>query len=141
LEDAHTTEIDPKTPHPVIDIMEGQKLIKKKGGTMRLGAYRCEIKPDTLAYEIYGESIITERHRHRFEFNNTYREAFEKAGMIASGINPENGLVEIVEVPAHPWFVGVQFHPEYKSTVGSPHPLFMKFVNAAVTEGKVLEKA
>jgi CTP synthase len=141
LENAHTTEIDLKTPHPVIDIMEGQKLVKKKGGTMRLGAYRCEIKPGTLAAEIYGESVITERHRHRFEFNNTYREAFENAGMIASGINPENGLVEIVELPSHPWFVGVQFHPEYKSTVGSPHPLFMHFVNAAVSVGKVMEKA
>lgn len=141
LKDAHTTEIDPETPDPVISLMKEQKSIQEKGGTMRLGAYNCEIKPGTLAFEIYKKNAISERHRHRFEFNNTYKDTFENAGMIASGINPDNGLVEIVEIPSHPWFIGVQFHPEYRSTVANPHPLFIQFVKAAVTVNAELEKA
>src|SRR5690554_6125697 len=141
LTEAHTAEIDPTTKHPVIDLMSDQHNISDKGGTMRLGAYKCEIKPDTVAYEIYGQSMISERHRHRYEFNNAYKTQFENHGMIASGVNPENDLVEIVEIPLHPWFVGVQFHPEYKSTVANPHPLFIHFVKAVVKMSQKLEKA
>lgn len=133
LKGAHTTEIIPDAEHPVIALMDHQKAVKAKGGTMRLGAYTCEIKPNSLAEKVYGAQLISERHRHRFEFNNAYKEAFEKAGMTAGGINPDSGLVEIVEIADHPWFMGVQFHPEYKSTVANPHPLFIGFVNAAVT--------
>ena len=133
LKDAHSTEINPNTTNPIIDIMESQKKISDKGGTMRLGAYRCELTDDTKVKECYKNvNIISERHRHRFEFNNKFLADFEKAGMIASGINPESGLVEIVELKKHPWFVGVQFHPEYKSTVANPHPLFINFVKAAI---------
>lgn len=141
LEGAHTTEIDPKAEDPVIDLMEEQLRLENMGGTMRLGAYNCTLIPDTRAAEVYGKKDISERHRHRYEFNNAYLAEFEKHGMIASGINPENNLVEIVEVPDHPWFIGVQFHPEYKSTVASPHPLFVGFVKAAVESRKVLQKA
>jgi CTP synthase len=112
--------------------MDEQKTIVEKGGTMRLGAYKCNIAEDSLAHTIYGKSEITERHRHRYEFNNKYLDAIQQAGMRATGINPDTGLVEIVEVTDHPWFVGVQFHPEYKSTVAEPHPLFVHFVRAAV---------
>ncbi len=133
LKGAHTTEIVPDAEHPVIALMDHQKTVKAKGGTMRLGAYTCEIKPSSLAEKVYGAQLISERHRHRFEFNNAYKEEFEKAGMTAGGINPDSGLVEIVEIADHPWFMGVQFHPEYKSTVANPHPLFIGFVNAAVT--------
>jgi len=131
LKDAHSTEMDPKTPDPVIDLMEEQKSITAKGGTMRLGAYPCDIKPGTLAQTIYGQEQVSERHRHRWEFNNNYLEQFEKAGMVASGKNPATGLVEIVELPNHPFFIGVQYHPELKSTVESPQPIFVHFVNAA----------
>ena len=141
LKDANTTEIKPDTKDPVIDIMADQKSIKDMGGTMRLGSYKCAIKPDTCASEIYGETEISERHRHRYEFNNSYLKQFEEKGMIASGINPDNNLVEIVEICSHPWFVGVQFHPEYKSTVANPHPLFIQFVKAAVAVDVELEKA
>jgi CTP synthase len=141
LAKAHTTEIEPKTPHPVIDMMEHQKSVKKKGGTMRLGSYKCQIEPGSKADEVYGNSMISERHRHRFEFNSAYKEQLEDAGLRFSGTNPESGLVEIIELPSHPWFIGVQFHPEYKSTVANPHPLFIGFVKAAVAVGKVLEKA
>lgn len=134
LTDAHTTEINPETKNPVIDIMEEQKSITNMGGTMRLGAYRCVLTEGSRAEEIYNSKEISERHRHRFEFNNAYKEAFENAGMTGSGVNPETGLVEIVEIADHPWFMGVQFHPEYKSTVAKPHPLFVKFVQATVTE-------
>lgn len=130
--DAHTMEIDINSSHPVIHLMSSQMNVTKKGGTMRLGAYPCRIKPGTKASEIYQRTDITERHRHRYEFNNEYLEAFEKAGMIASGINPDGNLVEMVELPSHPWFVGVQYHPEYKSTVLNPHPLFVHFVKAAL---------
>ncbi|NEN22886.1 CTP synthase [Cryomorpha ignava] len=141
LPDAHTTEINPDTKDKVIDIMADQKMIEEKGGTMRLGAYKCAIKPNTLASNIYGQSVISERHRHRYEFNNAYKDRFESHGMISSGINPDTDLVEIVEISAHPWFVGVQFHPEYKSTVANPHPLFIDFVKAAVTVNAEMEKA
>jgi CTP synthase len=132
LNGAASTEVDANTPHPVIDMMEGQKKVKQKGGTMRLGAFTCEVKKKSKAFEAYRASEISERHRHRWEFNNQYLEAFEKAGMMATGINPETGLVEIVELADHPWFVGVQFHPELKSTVENPHPLFVAFVKAAM---------
>ena len=132
LKGAASTEVDPKTPHPVIDMMSDQKQISQKGGTMRLGAYPCEIKKKSLAHEAYQSLQIDERHRHRWEFNNTYLDAFEKAGMVATGINPESKLVEIVELRNHKWFVGVQFHPELKSTVENPHPLFVAFVKASI---------
>jgi len=141
LTEAHTTEINVNTVEPVIDIMQSQKDLQELGGTMRLGAYPCEIKQSSKASSIYGEQLISERHRHRFEFNNKYLSQFEMKGMIASGINPDNGLVEIVEIPDHPWFVGVQFHPEYKSTVANPHPLFVGFVKAAVSTKVILAKA
>lgn len=131
LKDAHSTEMDPKTPDPVIDLMEEQKSITAKGGTMRLGAYPCDVKAGTLAHSIYGQDHVSERHRHRWEFNNNYLEQFEKAGMVASGKNPATGLVEIVELPNHPFFIGVQYHPELKSTVESPQPIFVHFINAA----------
>ena len=129
--DANSTEMVKDTTHPVIDLMEEQKDITNKGGTMRLGAYPCTIKQGTLAYEIYGTTDISERHRHRWEFNNKYIADFEKAGMIPSGKNPANGLVEIVELPNHPFFIGVQYHPELKSTVENPQPIFVHFVKAA----------
>ena len=132
LKGAHSTEMDAKTKHPVIDMMADQKVIKSKGGTMRLGEYPCNITKGTKAYSAYGKLKVAERHRHRYEFNNAYLKSFEAAGMTASGINPNTGLVEIVEVKNHPWFVGVQFHPEYKSTVIKPHPLFVRFVKAAL---------
>jgi CTP synthase len=131
LSDAHTTEIAEDCPHPVISMMEEQKNISNLGGTMRLGAYKCQLKPNSNSFKAYNTDKISERHRHRYEFNNDYLEAFEKAGMISAGKNPESGLVEVVEIPSHPWFVGAQFHPEYKSTVANPHPLFVAFVNAA----------
>lgn len=131
--DAHSVEIDPTTSHPVINMMEEQKNIANMGGTMRLGAYPCRLVEGSKAREIYGTEMISERHRHRYEFNSEYLEEFKKAGMVATGINPESGLVEIVEIPEHPYFVASQFHPEYKSTVMHPHPLFVAFVNAAMS--------
>ena len=131
LKDAHSTEMDVNTLNPVIDLMEEQKKITAKGGTMRLGAYPCELKEDTLAYKVYNKSTISERHRHRWEFNNAYLSAFEENGMIASGKNPESGLVEVVELKNHPYFIGVQYHPELKSTVENPHPLFVSFIGAS----------
>ena len=133
MQDAHSTEMNKTTTSPVIHLLESQKKVTKKGGTMRLGAYNCKITKETLAMEIYQKELISERHRHRYEFNNKYLIDFEKAGMKATGINPENELVEIVELDNHPWFVGVQFHPEYKSTVANPHPLFVNFVKAVKT--------
>lgn len=129
--DAHSTEMDENTQNPVIDLMEEQKKIKAKGGTMRLGSYPCDIKKDSLAYQIYGSEHIAERHRHRWEFNNKYLQEFENNGMMASGKNPDTGLVEIIELKDHPFFVGVQFHPELKSTVENPQPVFVSFVKAA----------
>jgi CTP synthase len=128
---AHSTEMDPGAPDPVIDLMDEQKKVTAKGGTMRLGSYPCQIREGSLAHSIYGATAITERHRHRWEFNNRYLEQYVQAGMDASGINPESGLVEIVELKGHPFFIGVQYHPELKSTVESPHPLFVHFVRAA----------
>ena len=134
--DANSTEMNENTAHPVVNLMEEQKTITDKGGTMRLGAWKCDIKPGTLAYKIYGETAISERHRHRYEFNSAYAEALDKAGLKASGTNPDTGLVEIVEIEDHPFFIGVQYHPEYKSTVANPHPLFVDFVAAAVIAHK-----
>jgi len=131
LSGANSTEMDPGTSDPVIDLMEEQKNITNKGGTMRLGAWTCDLVPDSIVGSIYGRTPIMERHRHRYEFNNNYREALEKAGLRVTGVNPETNLVEIIELPEHPWFVGVQYHPEYKSTVAQPHPLFVGFVEAA----------
>ena len=131
LKDAHSTEMDDSTNHAVINMMEEQKKIKMMGGTMRLGSYPCEIKEGTLAHTIYGETNISERHRHRYEFNDEYLAQFESNGMVASGCNPETGLVEIMEIPAHPFFIGVQYHPELKSTVERPAPLFVSFIDAA----------
>jgi CTP synthase len=132
--DAHSTEMDVHTPYPVIDLMEEQKKVTAKGGTMRLGAYPCVLKEGTLASQIYhSRSEISERHRHRWEFNNAYLRQFESAGLVASGSNPESGLVEIIELPAsvHPFFIGVQYHPELKSTVENPQPIFVHFIRAA----------
>ncbi|MEO6548767.1 MAG: CTP synthase [Ferruginibacter sp.] len=142
LKDAHSTEMDERTRNPVIDLMEEQKKVTAKGGTMRLGSYPCELKAGTLAYSIYGESTISERHRHRWEFNNAYLDQFEDAGMIASGKNPGTGLVEIIELQHHPFFVGVQYHPELKSTVENPQPIFVNFIKAAkeFAEGRTAVK-
>jgi CTP synthase len=135
LEKAHSTEMDHKTPYPVIDLMEEQKEITEKGGTMRLGSYPCHIDDKkSIVYQAYKRKEIFERHRHRYEFNNNFLEQFQKAGMQATGINPETCLVEIVELSDHPWFVGTQFHPEYSSTVLNPHPLFVDFVKSTLTK-------
>ena len=134
--DANSAEMEVPTEHPVIDLMEEQKNVTDKGGTMRLGAYPCRVKRDTNLFAAYGQEVIFERHRHRYEFNNKFLADFEQAGMIASGVNPETGLVEAVEIKDHPWFVGAQFHPEYKSTVKRPHPLFVGFVAATLKNRK-----
>ncbi len=131
-EKANSSEMDEKTPYPVIDIMEEQKNVSEKGGTMRLGAYPCVLVKDSKAAAAYKSEEISERHRHRYEFNNAYFDAYRKAGMVPMGINPETELVEVVEIPSHKWFVGVQFHPEYKSTVLNPHPLFIDFIKASL---------
>jgi CTP synthase len=131
LQEAHSTEMNPDTAEPVIDLMEEQKKVTAKGGTMRLGSYPCEIRENTLASKIYGKPLIAERHRHRWEFNNKYLEQFENSGMVASGKNPGTGLVEIIELPSHPFFIGVQYHPELKSTVENPQPVFVNFIKAA----------
>ncbi len=132
LKGAHSTEMDDSTKYPVIDLMENQKKISGLGGTMRLGAYDCKLNKESVAYQEYRVEDIKERHRHRYEFNNLYREDFIGNGMRVAGVNPQDDLVEIIELQNHPWFVGVQFHPEYKSTVASPHPLFVGFVKAAL---------
>ncbi len=136
LKDASSAEMDSNTKNPVIDIMEDQKNLTEMGGTMRLGSYDCSIQKGTKAYSVYGHLKIKERHRHRYEFNDKYLKKFEAAGMIASGLNPDTGLVEIMELKDHPWFVGAQFHPELKSTVLNPHPLFVSFIKAAMTKKK-----
>ena len=133
-EGADSTEMDESTPFPVIDLMENQKKQTNKGGTMRLGAYLCHLKESSLAEKAYEKTQISERHRHRYEFNNVYLPSFEAAGMKATGLNPCSDLVEIVELPSHKWFMGVQFHPEYSSTVLRPHPLFVDFIRAAVQD-------
>jgi len=147
LTKAHSTEMQADTPTPVIDLMEQQKKITVKGGTMRLGAYPCAIEEGSLARTIYGKPVISERHRHRYEFNNEYLQQFEDAGMLASGKNPESGLVEIIELPDHPFFIGVQYHPELKSSVENPQPVFVHFIKAAkefaskrVSRNAVLER-
>ncbi|MEO6175126.1 MAG: CTP synthase [Flavobacterium circumlabens] len=134
--EANSTEMNENTKHPVVNLMEEQKTITDKGGTMRLGAWKCDIKPNTLAHKIYGQKTISERHRHRYEYNNKYADELQKAGLIASGVNPDTGLVEIIELEDHPFFIGVQYHPEYKSTVANPHPIFVNFVAAAVNSHK-----
>lgn len=134
--DANSSEMNPKTTHPVIDIMSDQKNIGNMGGTMRLGSYPCRLEENSKAFEVYHEKMIAERHRHRYEFNNAYIDDFTKHGMVATGRNPERDLVEIVEIHEHPWFIGVQFHPEYKSTVAKPHPLFVGFIKAALENSK-----
>ena len=140
LTDAASMEVNPKSEHLVINMMEDQKKIKQMGGTMRLGSYPCKLSKGTKAFEAYNTELITERHRHRYEFNNEYLEKYTSNGMIVSGVNPESGLVEIVEIPEHPWFVGVQFHPELKSTVENPHPLFIGFIKAALKHKLEREK-
>ena len=132
IKTANSTEMEEHCSEPVISIMEEQKHIEDKGGTMRLGAWKCQLKKDSLAYNIYQSEAIEERHRHRYEYNDAYRETIEKHGLKSTGINPETGLVEVVENPEHPWFIGVQYHPEYKSTVLDPHPLFVHFIQAAL---------
>jgi CTP synthase len=132
LENANSTEMIANTLHPVIDLMDAQKSITDMGGTMRLGSYPCKIKKGTLVEKAYNAKLVNERHRHRYEFNNAYIKEFEAKGMVAAGINPDTELVEIIENTNHPWFVGVQFHPEYKSTVVNPHPLFVSFVKATL---------
>lgn len=134
LEQANSTEMDEKTPFPVINLMEEQKTVVNKGGTMRLGAWDCELKEGSLAHQVYGTANIKERHRHRFEFNNDFLTEMQEAGMVTSGLNTETNLVEIIELPGHPWFIGVQYHPEYKSTVANPHPLFVGFVKAVLAQ-------
>lgn len=131
LEEADSTEMNPKTKHPVIDLMEDQKDLDQMGSTMRLGAWECQLEKDSLIHQIYKQDLISERHRHRYEFNNAYKAQLEEAGLKFSGKNKETNLVEVIELPDHPWFVGVQYHPEYKSTVANPHPLFVSFVKAA----------
>ena len=137
LKDAHSREMDPNTSAPVIDLLEDQKNISHMGGTMRLGSYPCKITEGTLAHRIYGQININERHRHRYEFNNAYTQLYKDAGMVLSGLNPDADLAEIVEIPTHPFFIGVQFHPEYKSTVENPHPLFVNFVKACLGTEKI----
>lgn len=140
IQDAASAELDKDTKHPIIDLMEDQKKVTQKGGTMRLGAYPCELKKGSKAAAIYGKSKIFERHRHRYEFNNKYLKDFENAGMKASGVNPDSQLVEIVELKNHPWYIGTQFHPELRSTVTEPHPLFMNFIKAAQEYKKIKEE-
>jgi CTP synthase len=133
LEDAYSAEFRPEAQNPVIDIMEEQKNVDDYGGTMRLGAYQCELRDGSLAQRIYGQKSIYERHRHRYEFNNTYREKLEQDGLVVSGINPKKNLVEIVELPEHRWFLACQFHPEFRSRPMEPHPLFESFVGACLS--------
>ena len=136
LKNANSIEMQPNTPDPVINLMEDQKNVTYKGGTMRLGSWKCDLVKGSKVHDIYGKDTIDERHRHRYEYNNAYRDQLEAAGLATTGTNPETGLVEIIEIPDHPYFVGVQYHPEYKSTVANPHPLFVSFVQAAYQHSK-----
>mgnify|MGYP000865752085 FL=1 len=136
LDHANSSEMDSETIDPVISLMEAQKTITDKGGTMRLGAWSCNLQTNSIVRDVYKTETVIERHRHRYEFNSQYKNQIEAAGMKATGFNPETNLVEIIEIPEHPWFVGVQYHPEYKSTVASPHPLFVAFVKAALKHNK-----
>jgi CTP synthase len=135
IENATSREFDREAKNPVIDVMEEQKELLKEshyGGTMRLGAYDCQLAPETIARAAYGKNLISERHRHRYEVNNNYREILEKNGLVVAGVNPQKNLIEIIEIKGHPFFVGTQFHPEFKSRPLNPHPLFKKFVEAAI---------
>ena len=134
MENANSIEIDSETKFPVISMMEEQKKLKKMGGTMRLGAYKCDIEKETLLHKIYKKETILERHRHRFEFNNKYVKEFESKGLIFSGKNSKNQLMETIEIKDHPWFIGVQYHPEYKSTVENPHPIFLGLIEAGLKQ-------
>ena len=136
FDDAHSTEMNSITKHPVIDLMEEQKGVTEKGGTMRLGGYACSLKKGSLVQNAYQTDMVRERHRHRYEFNNDFLETYQEHGMVPTGINPDSGLVEIMELPDHPWFVGTQFHPEYSSTALNPHPLFIAFIKAAIKNSK-----
>jgi CTP synthase len=140
LEGAHTLEHSPHTPHPVISLMPDQKNLHDLGGTMRLGAFDCTLTPGSLAHKLYGSLQISERHRHRFEFNNDYRKPFQSSKMKLSGVNPERNLVEIVELADHPFFIGVQFHPEFKSAPLKPQPIFKGFVAAALAQKKTADR-
>ena len=133
LKDANSSEFDENTAYPVIDLLPEQKEVEGKGGTMRLGNYQCNVETGSMAFKAYGEKIINERHRHRYELNNEYRQMLNDAGMIITGIYPDKNLAEIVEVRNHPWFTGVQFHPEFKSRPDRPHPLFREFIAAAIS--------
>jgi CTP synthase len=135
-EGANSTEFEENAKHPVIDIMLEQKKIKNMGGTMRLGSYPCKVEEGTIAYEAYKETNVNERHRHRYEFNNDYRKILEEKGLIISGASPDDFLVEIVELPDHPWFLGCQFHPEFKSRPNKAHPIFKSFISAAIENKK-----
>jgi CTP synthase len=132
LQGANSSEFDPHSPHPVIDLMADQRGIQDKGGTMRLGAYPCRILDGSLAHKAYGVTEVRERHRHRYEFNNTYRDLLTKHGLVLSGLSPDGRLVEIVELKEHPWFLATQFHPEFTSRPHRPHPLFSAFIGAAL---------
>jgi len=132
MQGSNSTEFDPHTPYPVIDFLPGQRTITKKGGTMRLGAYECRLSPDTKALQAYGSEMISERHRHRYELNSTFEDQLTNGGLLISGRNPQTNLVEIIEIPDHPWFLGCQFHPEFKSKPLSAHPLFREFIRASV---------
>ena len=136
FEDANSSEFDQSTTHPVIDLMPDQRQVSQMGGTMRLGKYPCVLDINSKAYNYYGTELIYERHRHRYEFNNDYREEFEKSGLLLAGISPDKYIVEMIEIPDHPWFVGCQFHPEFKSRPNRPHPLFRGLVEAAVQAKK-----
>ena len=136
MSEANSTEMNPNTDQPVIDIMEDQKNVSKKGGTMRLGEYNCTLEKNSYSFAAYKNINIQERHRHRYEFNNKYFDSYNTSGMHCVGKNPENNLVEIIEIPDHPWFVGVQFHPEYSSNVLNPHPLFNSFIEACIINKK-----
>jgi CTP synthase len=139
MENANSSEFDPNTPYPIIDLMAHQREVEDLGGTMRLGLYPCKIKPGTRAASAYGEEVIYERHRHRYEVNNSLRQRLEDAGMVFSGLSPDDRLVEMVEIPNHPWFIASQFHPEFKSRPLRPHPLFREFVGAAVKRQRVAD--
>jgi len=136
LERANSTEFDPKTPFPAIDLLSEQKKVKMKGGTMRLGKYSCKLEKDSLAFELFNQEMIYERHRHRYEFNNSYKNVFSKHDIRFSGLNQELNLVEIIELSNHPWFIGVQFHPEFKSRPNRAHPLFRGFIKAAMENNR-----
>jgi CTP synthase len=136
MKGANSTEFDSSSPFPIISMLEEQRSVKSLGGTMRLGAYPCRVAKGSKASAAYGEKVIFERHRHRYEFNNEYKEAFTKAGVLFSGVSPDGTLVEMMEIKSHPWMLGVQFHPEFKSRPVNAHPLFREFIKASLAKGK-----